>query len=141
MTAHLVHPRTDNHVIRLLMAPPVGGSLYQTFGFRAPFILCIIFAFTDLIGRLLVIEVPAKMASVARETTEIPADSESKDPNSPRVNASAIPQNDDVQLTFVAAFFILARSSRALTAGFAALVFGSVIFSRLFEARLTVTEV
>jgi DHA1 family solute carrier family 18 vesicular amine transporter 1/2 len=41
---------------RLLIGPPVGGGLYNRFGFRGPFIFGIITAFLDLVGRFLVIE-------------------------------------------------------------------------------------
>jgi len=40
----------------VLCAPPIGGLLFQHFGFRGPFIFDIIITFVDLIGRLLVIE-------------------------------------------------------------------------------------
>ena len=39
-----------------LVGPPVGGALYQRWGFKAPFIFGIIFAGIDLIARLLLIE-------------------------------------------------------------------------------------
>jgi DHA1 family solute carrier family 18 vesicular amine transporter 1/2 len=39
-----------------LVGPPVGGALYQRFGFRAPFIFGIIFAGIDLVARLLLVE-------------------------------------------------------------------------------------
>ena len=41
---------------RSLVGPPVSGILFQTFGFRAPFIFGIICTTVDLIGRLLIIE-------------------------------------------------------------------------------------
>lgn len=41
---------------RTLAAPPIGGVLYDHFGFRAPFIFGIIFTAFDFVGRLLVIE-------------------------------------------------------------------------------------
>jgi len=40
----------------MVIGPPVGGSLYERFGFRGPYIFVVIVAFGDLIGRLLVIE-------------------------------------------------------------------------------------
>lgn len=42
--------------IGLLIGPPIGGSLYNRFGYRAPFIFAILVAFFDMAGRLLVIE-------------------------------------------------------------------------------------
>lgn len=41
---------------RLLIGPPVGGVLYDRFGFRAPFIFGIAVTFIDLIGRVFIIE-------------------------------------------------------------------------------------
>ncbi|KAJ7693534.1 MFS general substrate transporter [Mycena rosella] len=42
--------------IGFLAGPPIGGALYNHFGFRGPFICGIIVAMVDLIGRLLIIE-------------------------------------------------------------------------------------
>ncbi|KAH8120525.1 MFS general substrate transporter, partial [Phellopilus nigrolimitatus] len=42
--------------VGILAAPPIGGALYDRFGFRAPFIFGIIFATLDFLGRILVIE-------------------------------------------------------------------------------------
>ncbi|KIY65808.1 MFS general substrate transporter [Cylindrobasidium torrendii FP15055 ss-10] len=63
--------------IGLLLGPPVGGASYTTFGFRAPFIIGIIFATVDLIGRILIIEVkappqfqPDTQAAKTTETTD-----------------------------------------------------------------------
>ena len=41
---------------RFLVGPPVGGALYNTFGFRGPFIFAIIVTMIDFVGRLLIIE-------------------------------------------------------------------------------------
>ena len=40
----------------MLVAPPIGGALYNHLGFRAPFIFGIIFTAIDFVGRLFVIE-------------------------------------------------------------------------------------
>ncbi|TFK57595.1 MFS general substrate transporter [Heliocybe sulcata] len=40
----------------ILVGPPVGGGLYNAFGYRGPFIFGIIISVIDLIGRLLIIE-------------------------------------------------------------------------------------
>ncbi|KAJ3510859.1 hypothetical protein NMY22_g15841 [Coprinellus aureogranulatus] len=42
--------------IGLVLGPPIGGALYERFGFRGPFIFGIIFSVVDLIGRLVIIE-------------------------------------------------------------------------------------
>ncbi|KAJ7124834.1 MFS general substrate transporter [Mycena crocata] len=42
--------------IGFLAGPPIGGALYNRFGFRGPFICGIIVSVVDLIGRLLIIE-------------------------------------------------------------------------------------
>lgn len=39
-----------------LVGPPVGGALYNAFGFRGPFIFAIIVSMVDFVGRLLIIE-------------------------------------------------------------------------------------
>ncbi|KAF8488176.1 major facilitator superfamily domain-containing protein [Gautieria morchelliformis] len=40
----------------VVLAPPIGGALYQSLGFNAPFIFSIGIVLVDLVGRLLVIE-------------------------------------------------------------------------------------
>ncbi len=40
----------------ILIGPPVGGALYNKFGFRGPFILGVIVTAVDLVGRWLIIE-------------------------------------------------------------------------------------
>ncbi|KLO05710.1 MFS general substrate transporter [Schizopora paradoxa] len=42
--------------VGLVIAPPIGGALYNRFGYRGPFVFAILVAFFDLVGRLLVIE-------------------------------------------------------------------------------------
>lgn len=42
--------------IGTVIAPPIGGALYQRMGWKAPFIFCIILLGADLIARLCVIE-------------------------------------------------------------------------------------
>ncbi|KAL5495566.1 hypothetical protein ACEPAI_1029 [Sanghuangporus weigelae] len=42
--------------VGMLAAPPVGGALYDRFGFRSPFIFGIIVTGFDFLGRLLVVE-------------------------------------------------------------------------------------
>ncbi|KDQ54891.1 hypothetical protein JAAARDRAFT_38007 [Jaapia argillacea MUCL 33604] len=44
--------------VGLLAGPPIGGALYDRFGYRAPFIFGIGISVVDLIGRLLIIEHP-----------------------------------------------------------------------------------
>ncbi|KAI7902391.1 major facilitator superfamily domain-containing protein [Cokeromyces recurvatus] len=44
------------HSIGLVCGSPIGGTLYQSVGYKAPFILCICLAGIDLILRLLVVE-------------------------------------------------------------------------------------
>ncbi|KAL4265133.1 Major Facilitator Superfamily Vesicular Transporter [Pleurotus pulmonarius] len=42
--------------IGVILGPPLGGLLYDHFGFRGPFVFGIAIAFVDLVGRLLIIE-------------------------------------------------------------------------------------
>lgn len=72
---------------RAILGPPLGGLLYDHFGFRAPFIFGIAVAVVDLIGRLLIIE--SKMGlleSTATPTVPTPA------------GAPTIPSSDTVFL-------------------------------------------
>lgn len=39
-----------------MLAPPIGGVLYNHFGFRGPFVFALIAAFIDLVSRLIIIE-------------------------------------------------------------------------------------
>ncbi|PCH43210.1 MFS general substrate transporter [Wolfiporia cocos MD-104 SS10] len=61
---------------RSLLGPPVGGALYDRWGYRAPFIFAILFTLIDLSGRLLVIEGDDKSRMSNRDTE---ASSESPD--------------------------------------------------------------
>lgn len=108
-------------IYRILLGPPVGGALYERFGFRGPFILGIIFAFVDLVGRLFIIEVKPQ----AEADTLTPADEE-REKSEPEPDNS--PDNTrplaEVNLTFAQVIMALARSSRACTAALISLVFG-----------------
>ncbi|KAF7437249.1 hypothetical protein PC9H_004086 [Pleurotus ostreatus] len=42
--------------VGVILGPPLGGLLYDRFGFRGPFVFGIVSAFVDLVGRLLIIE-------------------------------------------------------------------------------------
>lgn len=111
------------------MGPPVGGALYKTFGFRAPFVVGITFAAVDLLGRLLIIEVhPTSTAAVHPSTSplHVPSDAEKGVDGSP--DQQNVAKNTlvtaPVRLTFIGVLLTLLKSSRAMTAGLIALVFG-----------------
>ena len=46
----------SSQIYRLVIGPPVGGALYDRFGYRGPFIFGISATGLDLIGRLIIIE-------------------------------------------------------------------------------------
>ncbi|KAH9943878.1 major facilitator superfamily domain-containing protein [Amylocystis lapponica] len=52
-----------------LIGPPVGGALYDRWGYRAPFIFAIIFTVFDFAGRLLIIE-PTVNAATTNTVSE-----------------------------------------------------------------------
>ena len=43
-------------ISRFLVAPPIGGALYDRLGFRAPFVFGMIVVALDFVGRILFIE-------------------------------------------------------------------------------------
>ncbi|KLO05711.1 MFS general substrate transporter [Schizopora paradoxa] len=65
----------------VICAPPIGGALFQRFGFRGPFIFDIIIAFVDLVGRLLVIEKKdASKWEIADSPSDVPSETQNKEP-------------------------------------------------------------
>ncbi|KAG5646072.1 hypothetical protein DXG03_004495 [Asterophora parasitica] len=82
-------------ILRILIGPPVGGSLYAGFGYRAPFVFAMGAAVLDMIARLLIVErkdalncgIDPKIYNV-----NIPKDSE-KGLNQGRTSAETIPKS------------------------------------------------
>ena len=66
-----------------LAGPPIGGVLYQHFGYSAPFLFCIALIALDLAGRLLVIEkTPSAESSLSITTvTDAKSGPQAKSPN------------------------------------------------------------
>ncbi|KAJ7139595.1 major facilitator superfamily domain-containing protein [Mycena epipterygia] len=103
--------------IGFLAGPPLGGALYNRFGFRGPFICGIIVAVVDLIGRLLIIERkdalrwnvdPAAVSTPANET-----DLEKSD-EGPTAPTEPVPQQyQPIRLSLVGVMARLFKSSRA----------------------------
>lgn len=116
----------------MLLGPPVGGALYATFGFRGPFIMGIIFAAVDLVGRLLIIEVPPPTTGVSpiKEPSSgtAPSDNEKTEEAPSPQNTVGVPVTPPpaVRLTFIQVLLALLRSSRAVTASLNTLVLGYV---------------
>ncbi|KAF9020372.1 MFS general substrate transporter [Hymenopellis radicata] len=97
--------------IGTLMGPPIGGALYSRFGFRGPFILGTIFAFIDLIGRVLIIERKLGPSSPDEEK----ADAEGHEP---------VVETQVQAPSFARVLITLGRSPRALVAGFIGMAYG-----------------
>lgn len=138
--------------IGLLLGPPVGGASYKTFGFRAPFIIGIIFATVDLIGRFLIIEVKAlpQTQPAAAETTGLDADhtqsdsekgplesarpsvtvedsGESKPPSEkPAGEPTRVSADGTPELSLIGVLAALVRSRRANAVALISLVFGAL---------------
>ncbi|KAI0731600.1 major facilitator superfamily domain-containing protein [Fomitopsis betulina] len=55
-----------------LVGPPVGGALYDRWGYRAPFIFSILFTLFDVACRLLVVEKPANERTLAISVDQSP---------------------------------------------------------------------
>ncbi|KAF9045166.1 MFS general substrate transporter [Panaeolus papilionaceus] len=107
----------------LVVGPPVGGALYDHFGFRGPFIFGLIATFLDLIGRLLIIERKDALQWVSEPVTASSPTVDSKEdhPASPTTttvpdSATATPTPPLKSLSLLAVIIKLAKSSRALMA-------------------------
>jgi MFS family permease len=123
------------NILRYLVGPPVGGSLYKKFGFRGPFIFGIVAALFDLAGRLLVIErgTALKWGADPKEPqspesvqclAQTPTSSNSPNADGAKevdVAASASPTKT---LSLVAVVIRLSRSQRALAALLITLIYG-----------------
>ena len=135
-------------VVRLVLGPPIGGALYSRFGFRGPFIFGIIFAWVDLLGRLVIIERkdalkwghdphnPSGLPGNGGETaisSPNPQDQrgEKVDPNSTEQGETNInPEGGQPAprkpLSQVAVLLRLAKSPRAVAASMISLIYGYV---------------
>ncbi|KAF8874067.1 major facilitator superfamily domain-containing protein [Mucidula mucida] len=108
-----------------LMGPPLGGALYSHLGFRAPFVLGIIFAFVDLIGRILIVEksigpAATNITSPDEEKADAPTEGnvvERADPSEIAAAPKASPNFGRVLIT-------LSKSPRALVAGYIGMAYG-----------------
>ena len=104
---------------RTLLGPPLGGALYAHLGFRSPFILGIIFAFIDLMGRILIIE---KRRSAQGSSNSQPVDEEKAEVNGPcSTQTSPIlppePLASPKNVKFTRVLLLLLKSPRAIVAG------------------------
>jgi MFS family permease len=132
-------------VIRLVLGPPIGGALYSRFGFRGPFIFGIIFAFVDLLGRLVIIERkdalkwghdphnPSGLPAEVREAATSPPSGQEKSDgraDSSPTNGETNVNVEDGQpapkksLSQIAVLIKLAKSPRALAAALVSLIYG-----------------
>ena len=139
---------------RLLIGPPVGGALYNRFGFRGPFIFGILVSVADLLGRILLIERrqavrwgvdPAAISGNEKSRTQVPSENDTSVRSPPllgdgqveAVTKSARPQdisttenvenNTTTPVKSLSLLFViirLAKSTRALNALFITLTYG-----------------
>lgn len=121
---------------------PVGGVLYDRFGFRGPFIFSFIAMALDLGGRLIIIERkdaiqwnydPAVLA-VAEEQQDNERDSAgpSNTTSRPEIIITDVRPGEE-GLPLITVVLKLVKSSRALTASFVTIVYGSGCLYFAFE--------
>ncbi|KAK4688721.1 hypothetical protein P7C73_g1372, partial [Tremellales sp. Uapishka_1] len=104
-------------------APPIGGALYTTLGWHAPFIFCIILCAVDLIMRLFVVEQKdLKKWHLEGEIKVKPASEEGT-----LVPEAAVAQPPVKELSPWGVLVALARSPRGLTAFGMTFLFGLII--------------
>ncbi|KAF9021190.1 MFS general substrate transporter [Hymenopellis radicata] len=108
-----------------LMGPPLGGALYSHLGFRAPFVLGIIFAFVDLMGRILIVEKSLDPAATItsspdEEKADAPTEGRAVDRAQPSESAAAPKASPN----FGRVLITLSKSPRALVAGFIGMAYG-----------------
>ncbi|VDC00288.1 unnamed protein product [Peniophora sp. CBMAI 1063] len=114
----------------MLIGPPVGGALFNRFGFRGPCIFGVIITMIDLVGRLLIIERKDAIrygfdpALVLEEQ-----DAEKSENDAPAIDDAQGSVNDTrerVSSSPLAVIVKLAKSPRALTALFCTFIWGAV---------------
>ena len=108
--------------IGLVLGPPIGGALYERFGFRGPFVFGIIFSVADLVGRFVIIE---RKESIKWRVDPLVLSASGGD-----TEKDAIPVNEKTEgpkgkpLSFVAVMGKLVRSPRAVAAFLLTLLYG-----------------
>ncbi|TEB39101.1 MFS general substrate transporter [Coprinellus micaceus] len=112
--------------IGLVLGPPIGGALYERFGFRGPFVFGIIFSVADLIGRFVIIE--------RAESIKWGVDPLVPNPPGGDAEKDAPPAEENTEepkakpLSFIAVMGKLIRSPRAVAAFLLTLLYGRVNF-------------
>ncbi|KAI0072812.1 MFS general substrate transporter [Panus rudis PR-1116 ss-1] len=128
--------------LSFLVGPPVGGALYNSFGFRGPFVFGISITLVDLIGRLLVIERkdalkygydPGRPSKKPQEniesmtekgnTEQLPADNQQQPAQNDTEVAERASTLAPPRISHNKVVLILLRSPRALTVMFSSLVY------------------
>lgn len=108
--------------IGLVLGPPIGGALYERFGFRGPFVFGIIFSVADLIGRFVIIE--------RAESIKWGVDPLVPNPPGGDAEKGAPPAEENAEepkpLSFIAVMGKLIRSPRAVAAFLLTLLYGRV---------------
>ncbi|KAF9015431.1 MFS general substrate transporter [Cyathus striatus] len=116
--------------IGMVIGPPIGGAIYNYFGYRGPFIFGLCITAVDLTGRLLVIE--KKDSSQQNHSTENKENETivcEATPNNLE-SALAIGSSDPSHVSFISVIVLLAKSPRAMVAVATILVYG-VVFTTL----------
>ena len=112
----------------MLVGPPVGGALFNRFGFRGPCIFGVIITMVDLVGRLLIIERKDAIrygfdpALVLREDDSGKSQTEAQAVES--TQGSVNDAQERVSSSPLAVIVKLAKSPRALAAFFCTLIWG-----------------
>ena len=130
-------PKSVSYSFSLAVGPPVGGLLYNHYGYRAPFIFGIIASVLDLLGRLLIIERrtanlygvdPAAGLNIApenavKEIHKQASPNEQLCPDSVKKEGTS-DQDPQKHLSLFAVIGRLSNSSRALVSLFIIFIYG-----------------
>lgn len=118
--------------IGIILGPPLGGLLYDRFGYRAPFVFGIAVAFLDFVGRLLIIEPKSGSVECVEVSVAQIANDQTSAASIPMTSRSGQPADIDsdsqekVQLSLWQVLVQLAKAPRALSALFVTMTSGLV---------------
>ena len=108
--------------IGLVLGPPIGGALYERFGFRGPFVFGIIFSVADLIGRFVIIERAESIKWGVDPLIPNPPGGDAENDAPPVEEKAEEPKAKP--LSFIAVMGKLIRSPRAVAAFLLTLLYG-----------------
>ncbi|CAO3659025.1 unnamed protein product [Rhizopus stolonifer] len=125
------------HSIGMVSGAPIGGALYQTRGYKSPFIFCIVLAGVDLLLRLFLVEQKTILPNDSPEDTiKLPDEKEERISSNSPENSIKLPDKKESQEKQEITYFSLLKEHRLLAGMLMAFSNATVI--GVFETTLSV---